>query len=357
MMQSNRPSGAMTRLPILAAAGGLALVVSAACSSPEPDGPAFVHEIAGPALPWSHERFDARVAGDGPVRFALFADLTGDERPGIFEVAVGQLNLLRPEFIVNVGDLIEGDSDQADVLAVQWDSFDARAAAARAPVFYAGGNHDLTGEVLRDVWAERYGPTYYWFRYRDVLFLVLDTEDNSPERMAEIEAARTEAVEIFQTEGPEAFAATEYATMPERSAGTIGAEQSAYFVDAIARNSDVQWTFVLTHKPAWRREGEEHFAAIEAALAERPYTVFSGHVQAYGHEERNGRDYIQLATTGGLQFPDLGRSADHLTWVTVDDDGVEIATLLMEGILDRTGRIPAGGDTLCFEAARCGEGS
>jgi hypothetical protein len=317
-------------------------------------GSSFTHGISEGPLPWSHENFDSPGNGGERLTFALFADLTGGERPGVFDVAVEQLNLLRPELIVNVGDLIEGDSDDPAVLASQWDAFDERARRARAPIFYVGGNHDLTGQALRGVWAERYGPTYYWFRYDDVLFLVLDTEDNTRERMAEIEAARVEAVEIYRTEGPEAFAATEYATMPERTAGTIGAEQSAYFVDAIAANADALWTFILTHKPAWQRDGEQNFAAIEAALANRPYTVFSGHVQAYGYEERHGRDYIQLATTGGLQFPDLGRSADHVTLVTVDGDGVDIASLLLDGILDRTGAIPGRGDTLCFEAAKCG---
>ncbi|KPJ80416.1 MAG: serine/threonine protein phosphatase [Gemmatimonas sp. SG8_23] len=316
--------------------------------------PRFVHEVPGPALPWTHEDFDSPSGEDDRLTFALFADLTGGERSGVFDVAIEQLNLLRPELIVNVGDLIEGDSDDPLELAAQWDAFDERARRARAPIFYVGGNHDLTGDVLRGVWAERYGPTYYWFRYDEVLFLVLDTEDNTPERMAEIEAARVEAVEIYRTEGPEAFAGTEYSTMPERTSGTIGATQSAYFVEAITANPDVRWTFVLTHKPAWQRQGEQNFAAIEAALSGRSYTVFSGHVQAYAYEERHGRDYVQLATTGGLQFPDLGRSADHVTIVTVDDGGVDIATLLLDGILDRTGVLPAGGDTLCFEAARCG---
>ena len=355
----------MMRRMITSAVTGLLLGLVAACSPPggvpgtQAAGSAvasFTHGVPTGPVPWTHEDFDSPANGGDRLTFALFADLTGGERPGVFDVAVEQLNLLRPELIVNVGDLIEGDSDDPAVLAEQWDTFDARAARARAPVFYAGGNHDLTGDALRAVWAERYGPTYYWFRYDDVLFLVLDTEDNTPERMAEIEAARVEAVELFRTEGPEAFARTEYAMMPERTAGTIGAEQSAYFVDAIGANADVRWTFVLTHKPAWQREGEERFAAIEAALAARPYTVFSGHVQAYGYVERHGRDYIQLATTGGLQFPDLGRSADHLTLVTVDDDGVDIATLLLEGILDRTGGVPAGGDSLCFESTRCGPG-
>jgi len=189
-----------------------------------------------------------------------------------------------------------------------------------------------------------YGPTYYWFRYDDVLFLVLDTEDNTPERMAEIEAIRREGVEVYKTEGPEAFARTEYATLVERTAGSIRAEQSAYFIDAIKRNADVRWTFVLMHKPAWQREAEEYFAAIEATLAARPYTVFYGHVHVFGYEKRHGRDYIQLSTTGGEPFPDLGRTVDHVTLVTVDDSGADIATLLLEGILDRTAAIPAAGD-------------
>jgi len=314
----------------------------------------FAHAVEGDRVPWTHERFDA---DEGRFTFAVIADLTGDERARVFEIAVAQLSLLRPELIVSVGDLIEGDSDDPAELARQWDWFDGRVQRARAPFFYAGGNHDLTGERLRAVWEERYGPRYYHFRYKAVLFLVLDTEDHSPERMEEIQEARNEAVELFKAEGMEAFQGSEYSRMPERSAGTVGPAQAAYFQKVIAENSDVRWTFVLAHKPAWEREGEVHFAAIESALADRPYTVFNGHVQAYEHLERHGRDYIQVATTGGRQFPELGRSADHVTLVTVSEDGVDIANLLLEGILDKTGRVPLGGDDVCFETALCGAGA
>jgi len=40
--------------------------------------------------------------------------LTGGERERIFEIAVAQLALLRPEFIINVGDLIEGGTEDLD---------------------------------------------------------------------------------------------------------------------------------------------------------------------------------------------------------------------------------------------------
>jgi hypothetical protein len=45
---------------------------------------------------------------------------------------------------------------------------------------------------------------------------------------------------------------------------------------------------------------------------------------------------------------------DHVTLVTVSESGADIVNLLMEGILDKTGHIPLGGDDVCFEVAQCG---
>jgi len=330
----------------------VAALMLAGCSEPDSGTTTFGHGLGQEPRPWTHDHFDA---DEDKFTFAVFSDLTGGERERVFEVAVAQLNLLRPELILNVGDLIEGDSKTAEGLHEEWDWFDERANAARAPVFYAGGNHDLTGAMLQRAWDERYGARYYQFRYKDALFLVLDTEDNTPERVAEIARMRNEAIEIADTQGWEAFEKTDYAKLPERSAGNITKLQSDHFLRVLAANADVRWTFLFMHKPAWKRESDENFAAIEAALSDRPYTVFHGHEHTYAHEERHGRDYIRLATTGGVQFPDRGLSADHVTLVTVDDDGVDIANLKLSGILDRTGKIPLDGDDLCFEAAVCGQ--
>lgn len=324
------------------------------CSGPSipPGAPVFQHDVTGNVLPWTNENFDA---ADDKFSFAVFSDLTGGERERIFEIAVAQLSLLRPELIINVGDLIEGGTEDLGEIEGQWNSFDERATRATAPIFYVGGNHDLTGKVLQEVWDERYGRRYYHFVYKNVLFLVLDTEDNTPERVQEIFEIRMEAIEVMKSQGMEAFAETEYARAPEQHAGNITAEQSTYFIDVIAKNPDVLWTFLFMHKAPWQREAEQNFAAIEQALSERPYTVFNGHVHAYEHIERHGRDYIRLATTGGVQFPDRGRSMDQVVLVTVDDQGADIANLLMSGILDKTGHIPLHGDDVCFELEECGQ--
>lgn len=316
------------------------------------DGTTFRHDIPGEVVPWTNEDFDA---ADGKFTFAVFSDLTGGERNGIFEVAVAQLAMLRPELIINVGDLIEGGSDNPAEIETQWDSFDRRADSASAPVFYVGGNHDLGDEVLQDVWEGRQGRRYYHFVYKEVLFLVLDTEDNSPERMKYIAEARDRALEKVKKEGMQAFLQTEYFGLPEQAGGNISAQQSQYFQDVLAANPDVRWTFLFMHKAPWTREQEQHFSAIERAMSDRPYTVFNGHAHAYKHQERHGRDYIRLATTGGVQFQGRGRSVDHVTLVTVSESGADIVNLLLNGILDKTGHIPLGGDDVCFELAKCSD--
>lgn len=329
----------------------LFLVLGCSGSSAPPKESEFQSDVSGSVVPWNGEDFDAAAE---KFTFAVHSDLTGGERDGIYEIAIAQLNLLRPEFIINVGDLIEGGPDEA-IVDQQWDSFDERAEKATAPVFYVAGNHDRTGQLMQDIWDRRVGPGYYHFRYKDVLFLVLDTEDNTPERMQEIFEARNHALVVVEEEGWDAFRQTAYANMPENPAGNISAEQSQYFQDVIAANPDVRWTFLFMHKSPWLREDMTTFTAIEDALADRRYTLFNGHVHAYQHIERRGNDYIRLATTGGAQLPENGRSMDHVTLVTVDENGVDIANLLMNGILDKTGHIPLGGDDVCFETIKCAD--
>jgi hypothetical protein len=312
----------------------------------------FRHDFPDATKPWGHENFDA---ADDKFTFAVFSDLTGGERPGIFSIAVEQLSLLRPELILNVGDLIEGGTEDLNEIDEQRKSFEERASRANAPVFYVGGNHDLTGDVLQRSWEERYGRRYYHFVYKEVLFLVLDTEDNTSERTQQLQKIRDEAISVFEFEGRAAFLETDYVKSPEQRAGNVTQEQSNYFLNVLADNPDVRWTFLFMHKAPWLRGDLEPFAAIEAALADRSYTVFHGHLHAYRYAERLGRDYIQLGTTGGVHLPDAqGRAVDHVTLVTVDDSGVDIANLLMSGILDKSGHVPLESDGVCFETAVCG---
>lgn len=328
----------------------LALLGGSGCSGSETA--VFETDLTSAATPWTHDRFDD---SPGQFTFAIFSDLTGGEREGVFAVAAAQLALLRPELVVSVGDLIDGPTQDTASLAREWDSFDTRARVIPAPVFYVGGNHDLTGQPLRDVWAGRYGPYYYHFVYKDVLFLILDTEDHTTERMSEILEARTAALQAVDA-GIEGAREMEYFQMPERITGNIGAEQSEYFRQVLAENPDVRWTMLFMHKPVWRDQSDPEFIAIEDALGDRPYTIFNGHLHSMSHTVRRGRDYIMLGTTGGSQNPVDDMAFDHVTMVTMTQEGPSIAHLRLDGILGMDGVIPAGGSGLCLQASACQPG-
>ena len=64
----------------------------------------FQHSLSG-TKPWTSEDF---LDDPQEFQFAIVSDRTGGARKGVFERAVKALNLLRPEFVMSVGDLIEG---------------------------------------------------------------------------------------------------------------------------------------------------------------------------------------------------------------------------------------------------------
>ena len=294
----------------------------------------FQHEITEGARPWTSEAFENT---EEDFTFAIISDLNGGERPGIYEQAVTQLNRLDPTFVLSVGDLIDGGTEDTLQLRKEWDSFDARTRKLNMPFFYLGGNHDLTNVAMRDFWKNRYGPRYYHFRFRDVLFLMMDSEDYGEARMMEIYHARDTAIRILDGGLEGEYRESTYYKMPERRVGNLGERQAAYFLDVLERNRDVRWTFVLMHKPLWMREGDGNLGPLEDALEGRDYSVIGGHFHTFSHRKRNGMDYLILGTTGGSQNPEDPNSFDHITLVHMSAPP-EITHLKMDEILDITGQ-------------------
>ena len=124
----------------------LGVVALSACERQETHTTIFQHELSGSATPWSHENFDTHP---DKFTFAIVGDLNGGQRDGVFETAIAQLNLLRPELVLSVGDLIDGGSEDRRKLGREWEEFDADVGTAVAPFYYLGGNHDLTNLTMR----------------------------------------------------------------------------------------------------------------------------------------------------------------------------------------------------------------
>jgi hypothetical protein len=311
---------------------GIALM---ACRSEVPTEVTFIHTIDEGPKPWTSEVFETT---EPDFTFAIISDLTGGERPGIYSRAVEQLNQLDPTFVLSVGDLIEGGTEDTLQLKKEWDSFDARSDKLRMPFFRLGGNHDLSNPAMRTFWQKRYGPRYYHFRYKDVLFLMMDSEDYAEKRMIEIYQARDSALRIIDGELEGIYEESTYYHMPERRLGSLGAGQLAYFQRVLQQHQDVRWTFVLMHKPLWIRDDAKGLQALEVDLKGRNYTVVNGHFHSFSHQNRHGMEYYMLGTTGGAQDPEDPNSFDHISLIRMEEKPV-ITHLKLDGILDNTGAI------------------
>ncbi|MCP5062422.1 MAG: hypothetical protein GY936_08170 [Ignavibacteriae bacterium] len=255
----------------------------------------FNTDIQTDKKPWTHLKF---YNNPNNFQFAIVSDNTGGSRKGIFEKAVGKLNLLMPEFVMSVGDLIEGYTLDTIQIRTEWDEFNEKLSDLKPPFFYLPGNHDITNLVMQKEWEERYGKRFYHFIYKNVLFITMDSNDDD-----------------------------EY---------SITNEQKDYILQTLKKNTDVKWTFIFMHHPIWSYDTNERFETIEKELIKREYTVFAGHTHHYHHSEKDEHNYYILGTTGGgsaLRGHRFGEF-DHLTWVTLTDDGPVLANLELDGIHD-----------------------
>lgn len=256
----------------------------------------------GSAKPWS----DKPVLND-PERFqfAIVTDRTGGHRPGVWMHAARNLNMLRPEFVVSVGDLIEGYSTDVNVVEEQWKEFLGFVDQLDMKFFFVAGNHDVTNPTMHQIWRQHFGREWYSFDYKGVHFVCLCSED---------------------------------------PAAHIGDDQLAWVKEDLSKNADARWTFVFMHKPLWTYAEREiaagnpdptNWKEVEKLLADRPHNVFAGHTHNYVQFERNDTKYYQFATTGGasqLRGAKYGEF-DHVIWLTMEKEGPHLANILLDGVL------------------------
>lgn len=247
--------------------------------------------------PWTSLRVNA---DPDQFQFAVVSDRTGGHRPKVFSQAVQRINLLQPEFVLSVGDLINGYTTKPEQIEKEWKEFTGYVAKFEMPFFYVPGNHDLTNKEQNDDWKARFGRKFYHFVYKNVLFFAVNSEDGG-------------------------------------KASFVTDEQTKYFQEVLKANPDVKWTLIFLHKPLWTAADlkANGWEAFEKALEGRKYTVFCGHVHRYQKFTRNGMNYYQLATTGGgsrLRGVEYGEF-DQIAWITMKKDGPLIANVMLDGVL------------------------
>lgn len=244
--------------------------------------------------------------------FVLFGDRTTGDQAGlkVLEEGVAMANRLDPDFVLTVGDLIQGYGPAEDWLR-EMREYKGIVSRLDAPWYPVAGNHDVYGERGRaggnvELFQQHFGPLYYSFDYRWAHFVVLFTDE-----------------------------ALSFSNPPEDQ--NMSAAQLAWLRADLAA-SGAEHVFVLVHHPRWTAPyAGSNWPEVHEVLKSdgRVRAVFGGHQHRYRDDgEIDGIHHYVLAVTGGRSGP-YKQSADmqHIAHVRVRREGYEMAVLPVGGVL------------------------
>jgi hypothetical protein len=240
---------------------------------------------------------------DCPIRFAVIGDRTGGAQPGIHEKIIAEVERLKPDFAITVGDAIEGYTRDTVTLNQQWKEYKEILGSLSMPVYFTPGNHDVgadsaTASTMRPIYERLIGKPYYSFDVKGLHFIILDTG------------------------------------MPE-SSDKLPKEQLDWLASDLKKNIKAPYTFVFFHKPFWRESIAKGKPDTLHSLF-RAYgvdAVFNGHHHQYSTGIYDGIRYTTVGSSGGIGDPGPTGLLYHFIWVTVDKKGIAIAPIKMGSVL------------------------
>jgi hypothetical protein len=240
----------------------------------------------------------SEVFGQYPLRFAVIGDRTGGHQPGVYGQIVEEIQRLKPDFVLSVGDMIEGNTGDTLRVKAEWEEYTERIKPWTMPVYLAPGNHDIWDEPSLELYERYVGKPHYSFDIRGIHFVILDT-------------SRYPAVDDF----------------PE--------QQVAWLVDDLSGSANALYTVVVFHHPYWMNTivlGEPD--ALHELLVEHGVdAVFTGHYHDYFSGKFDGLLYTGVGSSGGWCTPGPTGVGYHFVWVTVDGDGISIAPIQKDAVL------------------------
>jgi 3',5'-cyclic AMP phosphodiesterase CpdA len=194
-------------------------------------------------------------------RFSILGDRTGDAEPQVYEAVWRDVGQLHPDFVINVGDTIQGGNDataEAEwrTLRPIWDRY-------KLPQFFTPGNHDIWSAISGKIYEKQTGhPAFYSFNFQDAHFTVLDNS---------------------QTEN-------------------LSDQQMEFLERDLQQNKDRDPKFVLFHKPFWLipvmfRSG--HFPFHQLIQKYGVGYVISGHGHQFVRGVQDGIVYLEAGSSGG----------------------------------------------------------
>ncbi len=255
--------------------------------------------------------------------FVVYGDRTGGPADGVsvLKDAVRDTNLLEPDFVITVGDLIQGYNEEPEWMS-QMSEFKSVMDELLCPWFPVAGNHGVywrgpEGEKPEGEHDKNYemhfGPLWYAFEHKNCMFIALYSDEGNPDT------------------GEKNFRKAECQRMSD--------EQFTWLRSMLEKGRDADHIFLFLHHPRWLggQYGDDwdkvHRALVDAGNVS---AVFAGHIHRMRFDPKDGIDYVTLATVGGHQnatVPEAGWM-HHFNIVTVRDNQVAHAAIPVGEVMD-----------------------
>jgi len=198
---------------------------------------------------------------DNAFRFSIVGDRTGGADQAVYAQTWSEIDRLRPDFVINVGDTIQGTDDQT--AEAQWKEIRGFLARyKRYPFYFVAGNHDIWSDYSRKLFERETGrPATYSFDYQDAHFVVLDNS-----RSLE-----------------------------------LAPDQLQFLEDDLKKNRAREPKFVFFHQPFWIFPVKLKSHSFDLHRLAREYGVdyvISGHGHQFVRLELDGIVYVEIGSSG-----------------------------------------------------------
>jgi len=229
---------------------------------------------------------------------ALIADRTGGWPEDIkyLQRAVYEINQLDPDFVIHIGDMVEGYTRNVDLWMQECREFKGIMKQLRASWYPAAGNHDVISgardpndRTFEKLYQKHFGPLYYSFDYKNSHFICLYTDDALQSQV------------------------------------TLSDEQLQWLKSDLNATQKTN-IFVYMHKPLWKPHYQKTkwWENIHELLKKYPVrAVIAGHYHSYQKcPPKDGIQYYLLGATGGNLYEkiELAGRLNHYNILRVEGD-------------------------------------